>query len=154
MAFLQTGVIRVSPLVAVGGAREKTLYLPPPSVDGLRLEWLEQASRAELIDGSPRTRRLGYVPRLTVRWNVYDERPGQGWVIGTGDGQRPGLEALLGVLSCASGRLAVSPGLLAGGFVVDDVNVRAIGLKGPVYSGLEVTFTGRDVFSTRTLGVF
>jgi len=152
--FLQTGPIRIAPLASVGGSKIKTLYLPSPDKDGLTLEWIEKVSQVDLIDGSPRTRLLGFVPQVVARWNNYNDQPGYGFSIGISDGQRPDLESLLSVLSCRSGLLSVSPGVSAGGFVVDRISVQPISKRGGVYSGLEVTLTGRSVMPTRTLGVF
>ncbi len=148
--LMQVGPIRLALLASIGGAKVKTLILPAPSQDGKELEWAEKASTQELIDGSERTRRLGYLPVLTCKWTAYDDRG----PLGTGDGQRPGLEDLLVLLSQPTGMLKVSPGLAAGGFVVDSAKVKPIGKKGNSYTGLQVVFRGRDILPTMALGAF
>lgn len=152
--ILQTGVIRLAVLSSVNGPKAKTLYLPPPAKDGLSLEWERKSTTKELVNGAERTRVLGYLPVLTCKWSLYDDRLGQGYTIGVADGQRPDLESLLAVLSNPTGLLKVSPGLAAGGFVVDSVAVHAIGKKGTYYTGIQVVFRGRDPLTTMSLGVF
>lgn len=151
--ILQTGVIRLA-LLNVDGSKAKTLLLPPPSDEGLSIQWVKKASTEELLDGSPRTRLLGFLPVVTCRWNAYDERTGQGYTIGTADGQRPGLEDLLWFLSQPTGKLKLSPGLAAGGFVVDAVDVDPIGKRGGIFTGIQATFRARDTSPTMTLGAF
>lgn len=153
--LLQPGVIRLALLTTVDGSKLKTLYLPPPARDGLSLEWLEQSSTMTLVSGSPRTRLLGFVPVLTVRWNVYDDRSGQGYTIGSADGNRPNLDSLMLLLSNPTGLIRVSPGPSAGGFTADSIQVKSFGVISPTFgSGLEVVFTGRTLVSTRSLEVF
>lgn len=154
MSVLQTGVIRLAYLASPGGAKVKTFYLPPPSRGMPTVDWEDDADTVRLVGGGRRTRRDGYVPVLAVRWNVYDDRAGQGYAIGTADGQRPALDDLLWYLSQPSGMLRVSPGLTAGGFTVDRVEVKPVGKRGEFYTGLEVTFRGRDAMVTRTLEAF
>lgn len=153
MSLMETGVIRLATLDG-DGDKLLTYYLPAPSMDGLELEWEEQSSTVTLATGGRRTRRVGFVPTLTVRWKLYDERTGQGYSIGIGDGERPTLEQLLVILSQATNTLKVSPGPAAGGFVVDQVVVKPIGKKGPYYTGLQAAFHGRVSTDTRTLGTF
>jgi hypothetical protein len=151
--FLQTGVIRLA-LLNTDGTKAKTLLLPPPTPGGVDLEWARKATTKELLDGSERTRLRGYLPVLTCKWPAYDDRTGQGVVIGTADGQRPALEDLLWFLSQPTGKIRVSPGTAAGGFTVDSIQVQPLGKKGPFYTGLQVVFRGRDALPTMTLGVF
>lgn len=152
--LLQTGPIRLA-LVDSGGTKLKTLYLPPPDKDGLDLEFIEKSSSAELIDGSERTRLLGFLPTLNVRWKYYNEQTGFGYAIGTNDGQRPSLEALLKILSGPTNTLRVAPGpAVDGGFTVDRVQVKGIGKVGNTYTGLQVTFRARNVRSDRSLEAF
>jgi hypothetical protein len=152
--LLQTDVVRLALLATVDGAKVKTVYLPPPSVKGLNLEWDKKASTKDLVLGGERTRVRGYLPVLTCTWSAYDERPGQGYAIGTANGQRPCLEDLLVLLSQPTGMLRVSMGRSAGGFTVDSVSVKPLGKEGPYYTGLQVVFRGRDPLSTMTLGAF
>lgn len=105
MAVIANGKIRLA-LVDAGGVKQKTLILPTPDKGTPELEWIEKVSTKELIDGSERTRLLGFLPQLTLTWKVYDDSQ----ATGTGDGQTPTLEALLGILSGATGTLRVSPG--------------------------------------------
>jgi hypothetical protein len=151
--LLQTGIIRMA-LLNADGSKATALYLPPPNRDGLSLEWARKANTWELLDGSERTRLLGYLPVLTCKWTVYDDRPGQGYPIGLQDGQRPPLESLLWYLSQPTGKIKVSPGLQAGGFVADSIQVQPISKAGSIYTGLQVVFRGRDTLPTMTLGVF
>lgn len=150
--LLQTGPIRLAVLLP-DGSKEKTLLLPPPSMDGLELDWEEDSTTVRLATGGRRTRRIGYIPSLTVRWKVYDDRE-IGCVLGTDDGERPVLEDLLAILSLPSKGLKVSPGMAAGGFVVDQVVTKGIGKKGNFYTGLQATFHGRDAYATKTLETF
>jgi hypothetical protein len=152
--LLQTGIVRLALLATVDGVKVSTAYLPPPSVKGMNLEWDKKASTKDLVTGGERTRVRGYLPVLTCTWSVYDERPHQGYVIGTGNGQRPGLEDLLGMLSQPTGMLRVSPGPSAGGFTVDSVQVRPLSKEGDFYTGLQAVFRGRDPLPSMTLGVF
>ena len=154
MTNMQVGIIRLAQLWSVGGGKARVLYLPVPSKDGLSLEWEQKATSKDLINGSPRTRVLGYVPVLTCKWSAYDDRPWNGYVIGTNDGCRPDLESLLIVLSQPTGMLAISPGPSAGGFVVDSVNVSGLGKAGQFYTGLQVVFRGRDIAPEMALGPF
>lgn len=151
--LLQVGPIRLA-LLDAAGAKIKTLYLPAPASDGLNLEWEEKGTTWDLDDGGEMSRIIGFLPVLKVQWRTYDERPGRGYAIGTGNGQRPTLEDLLWFFSQPSGRIRVSPGLSAGGFTVDRCKVRGIGKKAAWYTGVEVTFRGRHAFATETLEVF
>lgn len=152
MPLLQTGPIRLA-LLDASGTKLKTLYLPAPDKDGLGLEWAERGKTWDLDNGGQMSRLVGFLPILKVRWGAYDERPGQ-YAIGLNDGNRPGLEDLLWLLSQPSGRIRVSPGLSAGGFTVDRPQVKPIGRKGTIYTGLEVTFRGRTAQPSMALEVF
>lgn len=135
----------------------KTVYLPAPnSGDGISLEWAEKSYRNDLVDGSERTRRLGYIPVLTLKWKIYNDSPGQGYTIGAADGNMLGIADLLAILSLDPGRLKVSPGPLAGGFQVDSVKVGSMGILGlqGFAAGVSVTFRGRTVQADQSLGVF
>jgi hypothetical protein len=118
------------------------------------MEWVRKSNTEDLVTGGERTRVLGYLPVLSFKWNAYDERTGQGYPIGTSDGQRPGLEDLLVFLSQPSGFLRVGPGLNGGGFTVDSVTIQPFGKKGNVYTGFQAVFRARDPLSTMSLGAF
>lgn len=152
--LLQVGPIRLAVLASDGTTKTKTLILPPPSRDGLELDWEEDSTTVKLVGGGRRTRRIGYLPVLTVRWKAYDDLANPGITIGTANGNRPSLEDLLVILSAATRGLRVSPGASAGGFTVDQVVTKQIGKKGPVYTGVQATFYGRDPLATKTLEVF
>ncbi len=153
MSLLQASPLRLAVLDA-SGAKLKTLILPTPVEGGLELEWVDKLHTWELDDGGELTRTLGYLPQLTVKWTYYDERPAGRYPLGTDNGQRPSLEDLLVILSQPSGRLRVSPGLSAGGFTVDRCQVKPIGRRGLVYSGVQVVFRGRYARPTRSLEAF
>lgn len=151
MALLQVGPIRMAVLNS-SGVKLKTLILPTPSKDGLELEWAEKSTTTELIDGSEKTRFLGFIPQLTVKWSAYDESVRGGIAIGTNDGQRPTLESLLPLL--VNNMVRVSPGMTAGGFTAAKVEVRSLGKQGLLYTGLQVVFRGGAVRAQRDLEVF
>lgn len=153
--LLQVGVIRLAILASVEGPKALTLFLPPPERGGLNLEFVKKGNTEEVLDGGERTRTLGYLPVLTCDWSAgYDETDGYGYAPGVNDGQSPGLEDLLQILSLPTGMLRVSPGLSAGGFTVDSVAVKPIGRKGLAYTGLQAVFRGRRTQSTMTLEAF
>jgi hypothetical protein len=147
-------------LMGVDGLRIKrvsdgaVLFLPVPSFDAVSIEWAEKATTRELLDGSDRTRVVGYVPAFTAKWRAYDDRPMFGKTRGTANGQCPKLEDLLVLISGASGRWRVSPGLSAGGFLVDRCEVKPLGKQGRAYTDVQITFKSREIFPTRTLGAF
>lgn len=152
--ILQPGPIRLATLDA-GGNKTKTLWLPTPAKGSPALEWERKSTVWTLVDGSERQRLLGFLPVLTVRWQIYDDTAGNGYTIGTADGNRPSLDQLLVLLSAASGGLKVSPGRTAGGLVVGALSVKPVVLAGAGFAqGLEVTFRGRDVRPDMTLGAW
>jgi hypothetical protein len=138
------------------GTKAKTLYLPPPDRKNPKLEWETKGTKQELLDGSERMRVLGYLPVLTLKWSAYDDRPGQGYTLGTADGQRPTLEQLLQVLSGTPGTLRVSAGPApAGGFTCGEIKVGGAVLLAPGIGGdLQIVFRGRQVLSSRYLEAF
>lgn len=152
--ILQPGPIRLATLDA-GGTKTKTLWLPAPAKGSPSLEWERKATTWSLVDGSERQRLLGFLPILTVRWQIYDDTAGNGYTIGTADGNRPSLDQLLVLLSAGSNALKVSPGRSAGGLVVGALSVKPVVLAGAGFAqGLEVVFRGRDIRSDMTLGTF
>jgi hypothetical protein len=155
MTLSLPGPIRLAVLSGIGGAKVKTLWLPSPSKQLPELSWEKKAIAKDLVEGSERERKLGYIPILRATWIPYDERPNKGFVIGTLDGQRPLLEDLLVILSMPSGWLKVSAGPgSAYGFVVGRVETGKLPMRGQGLLDLEVTFRGRDVVSTQSLVVF
>jgi len=151
--LLQVGLIRLAVLNS-DGTKLKTLILPAPSRDGLELEWDEDATTVKLVGGGRRTRRIGYVPVLTCKWKIYDDRAGNGQAIGTENGQCPSLEQLLALLSMPTKSLRVAPGLSAGGFTVDQAVAKSIGKESDFYTGIQITFYGRDATPTMALEAF
>lgn len=147
--ILQTGPVRLA-LLNPDGSKQKTLILPAPEKGSPGLEWIKKASTKEVVDGGERTRLLGFLPQLTLSWSVYDDTQ----ATGTGNGQTPTLEALLVLLSQATGTLRVSPGLSAGGFTADQVDVKEIGKVPGFYTGIKVTFRARLARPARDLEVF
>ena len=147
--MLQTGKIRLA-LLNPDGTKAKTLILPAPDKGSPGLEWAEKASSKELINGDERTRLLGFLPVLTLKWAVYDDTQ----ATGVDDGQTPNLEALLGLLSQPTGMIRVSPGMTAGGFTVDRISVKEIGKTGSFYTGIQATFRARSARASRDLEAF
>lgn len=136
---------------------QKTLYLPPPNVgDGVLLDFAEKSFHKELVDGSERHRRLGYVPQLTLKWKVYNDSADQGFTIGQADGNMLGITDLLAILSLSADRIKVSPGPAAGGFQCSRISVSSLGILGRAGfgSGVSVTFRGRNVQADQALGTF
>lgn len=149
------GPIRLAVLNA-DGSKAKTLYLPPPDKKNPKIEWEVKGTKQELLDGSPRMRIQGYLPVLTVKWSAYDDREGQGYALGTDNGQRPTLEQLLRILSGPPGTLRVSAGPApAGGFTCGEIQVGGAVLLGAGIGGdLQIVFRGRQVLSGRYLEAF
>lgn len=136
---------------------QKTLYLPAPSAgDGVGLEFVQKAFRKELVDGSERSRRLGYLPVLTLKWKVYNDNADQGFTIGQADGNMLGIADLLAITSLDADRIKVSPGPAAGGFQCSQITVSGLGIIGRsgFASGVQVTFRGRNVQADQSLGTF
>ena len=119
-----------------------------------------------LIQGSNRNRRLGWVPQLTMRWEIYLDQiqasltegatvGAWGFVMGPLDGQMPTMADLLNLLSAPPGGLKVSPGPSAGGFIAEDWTVKAIGVNQlGLATGLEIEFVGRNIQQTPALWGF
>jgi hypothetical protein len=154
--LITPGPIRLAILSSIGGSKVKTLWLPQPAKGYPELSWDAKKTDQDLVDGSERSRILGYIPVLSVRWSPYDDRANAGYTLGTLDGQRPTLEQLLPILCNASGFLKVSLGNMGTplGFVVGRCDVDKLPLKGNGFIDLTVTFRGRDIVADRTLGAF
>lgn len=151
-------VLAGAPRLAVlnaAGVVQKTLALPPPKKgDGLALEFLEKGVNRELEDFSESGFTAGYIAKLTLKWEIYDETAHPGVTLGTADGNRPTLKDLLGLTSGqVRGLLRVSPGPSGtGGFRVERVTTGALGLAGASYGrGVALTFWGKDLLATEAL---
>ena len=135
------------------GVVQKTLQLPPPKKgDGITLEFIAKGVDRELEDFSESGFVAGYIPVLTMKWDVYDDRGGSGVTIGTADGNQPSLLQLLAMLN-TRGLLRVSPGPTGtGSFRVESAKVSGIGLAGRSFGrGVTVTFRGKDLLPTMAL---
>ena len=132
------------------GSKAQTVILPAPEKGSPGMEWIKKSSTKELVDGGERTRLLGFLPQLTLSWSVYDDTQ----ATGIGNGQTPNLEALLVLLSQGTGSLRVSPGMTAGGFTADQVDVKEIGKVPGFYTGIQVVFRARLARPFRDLEVF
>lgn len=131
----------------------KTLVLPPPKKgDGISLEFIHKGIDRELEDYSESGFTAGYLPVLTLKWDVYDDRTRPGVTIGTADGNRPSLLQLLDLVS-VRGLLRVSPGPAGTGcFRVESARAGGIGLTGPGYGrNVSITFRGKGLLSTMAL---
>jgi len=128
-ALALAGSPRLAVLTTLG-AVSKTLHLPPPKKDGITLEYLHKGIDRELENFSEAGFTAGYIPQLTLKWDVYDDTTGDGVTIGTADGNRPSLLQLLAMIHTL-GLLRVSPGPAGTGcFRVESARVGGIGLEG------------------------
>ena len=160
MSFLNPGCLAIATLDLGGsGAKTATYYLPPPDNDsGLTLEWCQKDFTTDLIDGSESTRRLGWIPELTLNWTVFDDVNARyGYTIGTANGNQLTFPGLLSVLDTTPGYLKICPSLSANtGFVVNKVTVAAIGIIGPtgLAHNVSIVLRGQSIFSTKVLPTF
>ena len=155
--LITPGYIRLAVLNTLGGSKLKTLYLPVPDKGTPELTWDTKKNDQDLIDGSERSRILGAIPVLTVKWTPYHDLAEYGHAIGTADTNKPSVEQLMSLLSTtASGFLKVSTGNGASpvGFVVGRVDIDKISYKGNALVSFSLTFRGRDIVTDRTLGAF
>jgi len=155
--LFNTGTPRLATLDPAGsGAKTASFFLPVPNNDGVKLEWVEKSDTYELIDGSEGIRLFGWIPELTITWDVYDDiNPNYGYVIGSASGNQLDYTSLLTVLNTSSGFLKVSPGPDAGGFVVNKSTISAVGnTAGGMATGVDITFRGSAICSSRVLGAF
>lgn len=135
----------------------KTLYLPVPTKLGSELTWIRSSIPQELIPPQGRRERLlGFYPKLTLTWDVYDDLNGYGRTFGQADGNILSYQDLEAILSLPPRHLKVSPGPApAGGFRALVTKDPAPKLVGPSFAkGVTVEFTGWDLLSTKTLGSF
>lgn len=151
------GMPRIA-LLDANGNKLKTLYLPPPPKNkGVTLEWVEKAFYTDLIDGSESCRRLGWIPQIVLKYQAYNDiLPLYGIPIGGNDGNLADITSLMSLLDSAPGTLKASPGPSAGGFVVNRVNVSAMGVAGSqgTVTDLTLTLRGGSIYSAKTLGAF
>jgi hypothetical protein len=137
------------------GNKVKTLYLPACGSGMRLLEWEKDSEIRKIPRVGERERINGYLPILTLKWPIYDERPGRGYVIGTANGQRPTAEQLFQIVSAASGSLKVGQGIGGTGFVVGVIKVSGTKLVLGGFAGdLQLVLRGRDYRSEMTLGAF
>jgi len=150
------------PIFAPGTPRIKViasgavLWLPMPDEGLPTIQWIPKGPVKELIDGSELWRQLGWIPEITMSWSAYDDRANEGFTIGAANGNRPAITDLLTVLSGAPGSFSISPGPAAGGFVVQSWHESPIGVTGGQgwAKGLQVTFRGGTICSSKILGAF
>jgi len=155
--IITPGYIRLAVLNTLGGTKLKTLYLPQPDRGTPEFSWDVKKSDQDLIDGSERSRILGSIPVMTVKWTPYNDLAEYGHAIGTADTNKPSVEQLLALIaSTASGFLKVSTGNGASpvGFVVGRVDIDKLSYKSNALVSLSLTFRGRDIVTDNTLGAF
>lgn len=157
MGLFAPGTPRIA-LLDGSGNKLKTLYLPAPDKSsGVTLEWAEKSYDTDLLDGSESCRRLGWIPELVIKYGAYNDLLNTtGRPIGGLDGNLADINSLLSLLDTAPGLLKVSPGPLAGGFVVNKTTVSAMGVAGGqgTVTGLQITLRGGAICATKTLGAF
>ena len=140
------------------GSKVATYYLPPcDKQGGLSLEWVMKAVDTTLFNGGESTRLLGWLPELKCKWSVYDDLNAfYGYTIGSAAGNQLDFNSFLAVLDTNPGFLSVSPGLTAGGFVVNKVTVSNFSVTsvGSLATGVTVTFRGGTIYANKTLGAF
>lgn len=146
---LQAAPLRLK-LVDVSGT--PVVILPPPMKGGMLLEFVEKKDSVDLMSGAERTRKYGYIPVLTIKYDLYFPAHFPQYAAGVTDGKMPVFDDLLILLSKPTGTLKISPGLSNVGWInVDSVQVKGISLAGIFPSGLEIVFRGRDILSTMAL---
>lgn len=129
-------------------------HLPPADKGGISMTWEEVSIDSKLIDGSESTRRLGWIPELSLSWAAYNDRQANhGLAIGSNSGQLLDFASLLSVLDAAPGTLKIS---LDGvhGFTINKSTVAPFGVAGKpaIATGVQITFRGGGIRSTKTLG--
>jgi hypothetical protein len=158
MTFITPGTPRIALLNSDGVTYASVNYLPPPDANnGMQLEWEEKNQTKVLIDGSEATRRLGWVPNLTLRWTVYnDVLRMNAYPIGSANGDQLDIISFLALLDNPCGSLYISPGPSAGGFVVQTTKISPIGIVtgSGIAAGVEINFRGGSIYSSKVLGAF
>lgn len=147
-------------LSSVGGPVAKTVYLPAPDKGYGEIEWVKKYhAEWELLDGSQRERVKGYLPRLNLKWKVYDDTDGRGLVLGSANGQQLRIQDLMDVLATPSGLLRVCPGPPANGD--SPVGFACLVKRLPRWKlisarlagSVEIELLGRDILATPVLPV-
>ena len=161
--MLEIGPVRLAVLGADGITKLKTLILPPPNADGgLKLVWESTGVFDYVLEAGGKGTRVierPHIPRLTLTWAPYDDRP-EAWdlpPIGTNHGQRPSWQQLVELTAAPYwGFLRISPGMTAGGFTVSKVDDQSYGLIGCTEwaESVELVFHGSEGSATKTLEEF
>jgi hypothetical protein len=155
MAFFVPGMPRIR-LLNADGTTNKTLWLPPPDRDkGTLLEFEEEGILKNCI-GARIWLRRGWYPNLTLVWKNYNDVAVPGYTVGAADGNVASFTALLAILDAAPGRVKISPGPSAGGFVVNETKISPIGVVGPqgIAQGVEIQLKGGTLLAAKALGTF
>ena len=156
MAFIVPGMPRIR-LLNSDGSTNKTLWLPPPSKDkGMLLEFEEVRVTKQLVTGARVCLRKGWLPTLTLSWKAYNDQRVPGYTIGAADGNVASFAALLAILDAPVGRVKISPGPSAGGFIVTETEVSPIGTVGlqGIAEDVEIVLKGGTLLATKALGTF
>lgn len=152
---LQVGPLRCAVLDPSGsGVKTSVYYLPSPSK--ITETWIEKGINTELINGAESNRRLGFIPEVTITWSIYDDvNPRWGYAIGNANGQQLTFDGLMSWLDGAPGYISFSPGLTAGGFVVNTVKINNYGVMvGGFITDLQITLRSGTIYNTKQLGAF
>ena len=147
-------------LSSVGGSVSKTVYLPAPDKGFGEVEWIKKYhAEWELLDGSQRERVKGYLPRLVLKWKIYDDTDGRGLTLGNANGNLLRIQDLMDVLATPSGLLRVCPGPPASGD--SPVGFVCLVKRLPRWKlisqrlcqNVELELLGRDILATPSLPV-
>lgn len=93
------------------GTVVKKLYLPPPDKGYGEVEWTKEVySEWQTLTKENRERVAGFIPKLILKWGVYDDLNGRGLTLGKLDGQQARFQDLMEVLATPPGLLRVCPG--------------------------------------------
>jgi hypothetical protein len=156
-SILQTGVLRLATLATDGVTKTATYYLPPPSENGLTIDWEPKGYMAELVTGGELFRCTGWLPTITATWDIYDDVTGSyGYTVGSASGQQLDFESFMTIItSTAPGYLSISPGPTANGMTVNQVKVGSTGIKfNGINSSVKVTFRSGTIYQSARLGAF
>jgi hypothetical protein len=156
MSQIKTGIITIATLLGDGVTKGSTYYLPAPdNQTGIELEWDEKTTLVTLYDGSEKSRRLGYVPVLTLSWKIYDDVNAiYGKTIGSAATNQLSYAGLLSVLDSVPGFLKVSTDG-TNGFTCSSWKLGKVGvITGGFATGVSVTFRGSGIYSSKVLTAF